>query len=169
MDLYQQIFFSTLAFAFGLLHFILFLYNRRSIGNLYFALFSLFYAINIFFDFQLFQAESAEKGFLYLRIHRATLPFSMIFALLFIYSLSKSKIPKQFWIIAGGFLITGIIAIAEPIKNFYYMQILFIAVFIEAIRLTIVGIKRKTEGVWIIAVGFALLWIFSSYRNGEES
>jgi hypothetical protein len=47
MDLYQQIFFTTLAVAFGLIHFVLYLYNRRMKGNLYFALFTLFYAAHI--------------------------------------------------------------------------------------------------------------------------
>jgi hypothetical protein len=44
MDLLQQIFFTTLAIAFGMLHFILFLYNRQLKSNLYFAIFAFLYA-----------------------------------------------------------------------------------------------------------------------------
>jgi hypothetical protein len=53
MDLYQQIFFTTLALTFGLLHLILFLYNRQLKSNLYFALFAflfLFSSYDLFLD-----------------------------------------------------------------------------------------------------------------------
>ncbi len=51
IDLYQQIFFTTLAIAFGILHLFLYLYNPRNKSNLYFTLFLFFYALNIFFDY----------------------------------------------------------------------------------------------------------------------
>jgi len=52
MQLYQQIFFTTLALAFGILHLFIYVYNRRLKSNLYFALFLCFYTLNIFFDYQ---------------------------------------------------------------------------------------------------------------------
>jgi len=163
MDLYQQIFFTTLAIAFGLLHFILFLCNRHLKGNLYFAIFVFLYAASIFFDFQHFLVISEHKELFYLRIHRAIMPYPPIFALLFVYSLFESRIPKQFWFITGGLIVSGIFAIVEPVKNVNYIQIFHIAVLIEAIRLMIAGIRRKEDGAWIIVGGFAFLIVFSSY------
>ena len=116
MDLYQQIFFTTLAIAFGLLHLIIFLYNRRLKSNLYFAMFAILYAGNIFFDFQSTLATTGQSEIFYLRIHRGVMPYPPIFALLFIYSLFESRIPKQFWVITTGLMVTGILAIIEPVK-----------------------------------------------------
>ena len=87
IDLYQQIFFTTIAFAFGLLHLFLFLYNRECKNNLYFTIFLFFYALNIFFDFQESMSGETFNTLIYLRIHRAVLPYNSIFALLFLYSI----------------------------------------------------------------------------------
>jgi len=163
MILYQQIFFSTLAIAFGLIHLILFLYNRRLRSNLYFALFCFFYSVSIFFDFQILLPTSVSQEFFYLRIHRAIYPFNLIFALLFVYSISESRIPKQFWLISGGMIVASIFAIVEPIKNFNYVQFFFIAILIEAIRIMIA--ERKRDGAGIVSLGFAFLIVFSSYDS----
>jgi lipopolysaccharide export LptBFGC system permease protein LptF len=64
MIVYQQIFFTTLALAFGFLHLILYVYNPRFISNLYFAIFVFLFAGNIFFDFQTI-LENSEKVLLY--------------------------------------------------------------------------------------------------------
>jgi len=163
MDLYQQIIFTTLAVAFGFLHFILYLYNRKSKSNLYFSLFAIMYALNVFFDFQSGLSEGPGVGFFYLQIHRAVLPYTPIFLALFVYSLFATRIPKHFWIIAGGLVITSFFAAIEPIENFKYFQFFLFAMLIEALRLVVKGFKQKSDGSWIIPLGFLLLIIGSSY------
>ena len=128
MDLYQQVFFTTLAMAFSLLHFILFLYNRKLKSNLYFAIFAFLYAGSIFFDYQATLTTGRIEIF-YLRVHRGVMPYPPIFALLFVYSQFQARIPKQFWAIAACLIVTGILAIIEPVKNFNYLQVAMIAVF----------------------------------------
>ena len=61
MDLYQQIFFSTFALAFSLLHFSFYFYSDKSRSNLYFALFLFTYAFSIFFDYQATLSTVPEK------------------------------------------------------------------------------------------------------------
>ena len=133
MQLYLQIFFTTLALAFGILHLFLYLYNRRLKSNLYFAVFLMFYALNIFFDYQALYIAVYEDRIHYLRFHRGVLPFSPIFALLFFYSIFKSRIPVQFWVISAGLVVTGLLAVFQPQDNFKYMQIFLFMVNIEAI------------------------------------
>ena len=70
---------------------------------------------------------------------------------------------KQFWLISAGFVVTGIFAVIDPIKNFNYIQIFQLIFFIEMIRLLIVGARLKKEGVRIISVGIVLIFAFSSY------
>jgi serine phosphatase RsbU (regulator of sigma subunit) len=155
--------FATLAVAFGLLHLILFLFSPRSKSNLYFAIFVFLYAANIFFDYQNFISMLADYDILYLRLHRAVMPYNSIFALLFLYSLFEEKIPKQFWIISLAIVITGALSVIEPIQYFSFVQYALIAVAIETARIIILSVKNKKEGARIIALGFIFLFIFSSY------
>ena len=163
MELYQQIFFTTLALAFSLLHGILYLYNRHLISNLFFSIFLFLYALNIFFDFQGFFATSRDEAFIYLRVHRAVMPLNSIFALLFLYSVFNFKIARQFWFISAGMLVCGIFAVYKPIDNFIILQFSLIVIIIETIRVLTAAISQKKEGSYIIVSGFLLLFLFSLY------
>ncbi len=99
----------------------------------------------------------------YLRFHRAVMPINPIFALLFLYSMFNMKIAKQFWLISAGFIITGILAVYDPINNFLYIQIFLLIFFVEIIRVFYLSILHKKDGAYLLGTGFALLFLFSSY------
>lgn len=163
MDVYIQIFLSTLALAFGILHFIIYLYSNRQKANIYFAFFLLFYALSTFFDYQVSITSSTTLQYTFLRIHRALFPYTPIFALLFVYSLFKLKIPKQFWIISTTLLIVSIPATIAPEEYFNYLQILLIPVLAESIRVYTNIIRAKAKGALIVSFAFSMLMIFSIY------
>lgn len=163
MDIYQQIFFTTLALAFGMLHGILYLYNRRLRSNLFFAIFAVLYAANVFLDFQSILATSNSDHLLYLRWHRVVMPFVLISALMFIYSLLESPIPRYFPGIALALIIGGTLAVIEPDKNYFYLQILFIVVLIEIFRYLAKGIQSQKADIWIIAAGMTFNFAFAIY------
>jgi serine phosphatase RsbU (regulator of sigma subunit) len=163
MVLYQQICFTTLAISCGILHFILFLYNRRFKSNVFFAIFLFIYATGIFFDYQAALANSWEEAIIYLRIHRGFVIFNPIFVLLFLYYTFNFKIPKYFWLIAAALMTTGFFAVLNPIENFEYTQYPGIIASLEAIRILISALKNKKYDAWIIASGFMLLFLFSMY------
>ena len=137
MFLYQQIFFSTVAVSFGILHIIIFLYNRRYKSNLFFALFLFIYSANIFFDYQASLSNTFEEAIIYLRIHRGVVVLNPIFVMLFLYNAFKFKIPRHFWLIAATLIVTGFFAVLDPINNFKYTQYPAIIATLEAIRIFI--------------------------------
>jgi len=163
MELYLQIFFSTLALSFGILHLILFVYNRSFKSNLFFSIFLFLYALNIFFDYQSSLVDSQIEHLMYLRLHRAVMPYNSIFILLFIYYAFEMKIPRYFWVLTAALVVTGFMAVLEPVRNFTYVQIPLILVGIEAVRIFVSLIKQEKQDAWIIAGGFILLFLFSSY------
>ena len=163
MELYQQIFFTTLAVSFGILHFILYIYNRSLKENLFFSIFLFLFALNVFFDFQSSLPASGSESLLFLRLHRLVMPYNPVFILLFIYYAFELKIPGQFWFISAGLSVTGFFAVIEPDKYFFYVQFPLILVFAEAIRIFIAAHKNKRYDSWIIATGFVLLFLFSTY------
>lgn len=162
MDLYLQIFFTTLALAFAMIHFFLFFYNSDLKTNLYFATFLVFYALNIFFDYQTGLVSGLNEIF-FLRLHRAVAPFSGVFGLLFTYSILNYKLSKQFWIISAGLSVSGIFAVYDPQDNFTYLIIVQFILYAEIIRLLVSAILNKKENILIISSGFFLLFIFSMY------
>ena len=163
LDRAIQLVFTTLAVAFAVLHLILFLFSPGTKGNLYFAVFMLFFAGNIFFDYQSFLAEDIGSNLVSLRIHRAMMAQSPVFILLFIYSLNASKIPRQFWFISAALVTTGVLAVLKPMDNLTHVQIVSVVAVLEILRVLNQAIRRERDGVWIIAIGFMFLFFFSSY------
>jgi serine phosphatase RsbU (regulator of sigma subunit) len=162
-DLYQQLFFTTLAVAFLVLHGMLYLFNRRDKSNLYFTLFLFFYALTIFFDFQSSMPNQGLRNMTFLRIHRAVMPANPAFMVLFVYSVFETGIPGHFWLIAAGLAVTGALAVAEPVRNFGYMHIFLFAAMIEMVRVIRAAVRGKKDDARIIAAGFGLLLVFTLY------
>ncbi len=162
MDFAQQIFFTTLAASFGILHIILYLYNRRFKSNLFFSIFLFFYALSVFFDYQAFISPAGESIF-YLRLHRAVMPFSPLFALAFLYYAFDLKIPKYFWAVTVAMIVAGIAAVIKPVQLFFFVQLLLLVIIAEAIRIFISAIRQQKNEAWIITIGFILLFLFSLY------
>ena len=161
-DLIQQMVFTTLAVAFGILHLGLFLFSRKK-SHLYFTLFVFLYAASIFVDYQNFLATDLKTNLMYLRLHRAVMPYSPMFALLFLYSLFEERIPKHFWLLAAALASSGVFAVINPQDNLRYVLICLAAVFIEMLRIMWNAIHRQRDGAWILALGFLALAVFSSY------
>jgi serine phosphatase RsbU (regulator of sigma subunit) len=163
VDLYQQLFFTTLAVAFLILHGMMYLFNRRDKSNLYFTLFLFFYALTIFFDFQSSMPDPGGRAMTFLRIHRAVMPVNPAFMVLFVYSVFEIGIPRHFWLIAAGLAVTGALAVAEPVRNFGYLHIFLFAAMVEMVRVIRAAVKGKKAGARIIATGFGLLLVFTLY------
>ncbi|MDX1640590.1 MAG: SpoIIE family protein phosphatase [Balneolaceae bacterium] len=163
MDLYLQIFFSILAVSFGVLHLLIYLYNREIKSNLFFAIFLFLYSLGIFFDYQASLVESHAAHLYYLKWHRAVMPYSSLFALLFIYKAFNFTIPTYFWVVAAALAVTGFLAILEPIDKFVYVQIPMAFLIVEAVRIIVSAIRVNRRDVWILSAGFILLLVFSSY------
>ena len=159
----EQMFFTAITLAFGLLHLILFLFNRQFKENLIYSIFLFVYAASIFVDYQSSLAASISEQLFTLRIHRLLMSLTQILVLPVLYSFLKQKAGKFFWIILAYYLFAGISAVLKPINNFIFLQIGMILVLAESIRIMLKASKEKTEGVWIIAAGFSILFIFSFY------
>ena len=163
MTLYTQVFFTTLALAFAMLHAILYYYNRKSKSNLYFALFLLCYAANIFFDFQSAFATSGSEQLVYLRVHRFFLPLNLIFALLFSYTVFDFGIPKYFRFIVFVLICVGVLIVISPTANFDYFTYVQLLIFLEMIRIYRSAIRQNISGAKLIGVGGMLIFLFSMY------
>ena len=163
MELYQQIFFTTLALSFGILHLILYVFNKQFKTNLIFAIFLFLFGLSIFVDFQAGLPSSREVSLVYLRLHRAVMPYPSVLILLFTYYAFNFKIPKQFWYFIAIVLVAGFFAVLEPNKNFMFLQLTFLIVNVEIIRVFVLAFRNKKQDASIIIAGFLILMLFSLY------
>lgn len=158
-----QSFLVALALSFSFIHFLLFVFSPVTRTHLYFSFFALFFAANIFFDYQASMASSPSSEFLFLRFHRAFMPVNALFLLLFLYSLFDRAVPRHFWAITGVILVATIFAVIEPVDFFDYLQIAQLAVFFEATRVLVQSALNRKKGSWTVSLGLLLLFLFSSY------
>ncbi len=159
----EQMFFTAITLAFGLLHFILFLYNRRFKENLIYSIFLFVYAASIFMDYNSNLAVNITGLVFSLKVHRILMSLTQVLVLLSLYSILKQKIIPLFWVLLAYFFFAAIAAFIKPVDNFIYLQIGIILMLAESSRIILKASKQKTEGVWIIATGFAILFLFSFY------
>jgi serine phosphatase RsbU (regulator of sigma subunit) len=159
----EQMFFTAITLAFGLLHLILFLFNRQFKENLIYSIFLFVYAASIFMDYQATLSVNIAELLYTLRIHRILMSLTQVLVPPVLYSILKQKSGKFFRFIIVYYLFAVIAAVMKPVSNFIFLQGGMILILIESYRIIIKASKQKTEGVWIIAAGFAILFIFSFY------
>ena len=162
-DSTEQMFFTAITLAFGFLHFILFLFNREFKENLIYSIFLFVYAASLYADYNTNLVLSISEQLYTLRMHRLLMSLTQVLVILTLYSILKQKISVFFWMIVAYFLFAASAAVLKPADNFVFLQIGMVFVFTECFRITIKAFKQKTEGVWIIAAGFSILFIFSFY------
>ncbi len=155
--------FSGLPFAFGLLHLLLFLFFRRTVENLYFAIAMFLTAISTFLDYQSSLAEHLAPELFYLRFQRLAGFLMLIFVLRFMYSLFHKKLPRQFWVFFGAIIVTGLLTVYGPVRYHGYLNIVAVIVLIEMFRVNIAAIYNKKDGAWIIFLGFVIQFVFAFY------
>ena len=158
-----QIFFTSFFLAFAILHLVLFIYLPELKSNLYFLLFLLFYAANVYFDFDAFMGRHVAETLLSLRLHRAVIPFTTIFILKFLYSLFPIKQPRYFYVIVVLVLFTGGLAVYAPVSNLWILNTAVLISTLEIVRILWVAVRKEYDGSKIITFGFLLLFIFSMY------
>jgi two-component system NtrC family sensor kinase len=145
----EQMFFTGLMLAFGILHLMLFLFSPSSRGNLYYAFFLFTMAGVIFADIQhVYFVSDGLEAERYLLLHRALVPFSSIFFLRFLYAIFYERIPVQFWFLTALMIATGIVIFLNPQTHYEYYVVASTVLTAEMLRALIVAIvKRKPGGL----------------------
>jgi len=157
----QQMFFSGVALAFALLHFLLFMFLPKQRQNLYFSILTFFMALLTYFAFRVFKINDLNvylTNYWFFKI--GVLGVSMA-GLHFIYSLFHHKLPLQYWFFAGASVILLVFSQNLTHEPFYYLGL---ASFVEESRVVFSAVRRRQSGSWIIALGFFIMVIGVTYQ-----
>jgi signal transduction histidine kinase len=162
-----QMFFSGVLMAITFLHFLLFMFNRDTHANLFYALYTAVIGAAIFsglqMDFRTYmdpRAVRAAKEFALLLIN--------LCGLAFLYAFFR-RVPKRFYVelalvfapVAVGAVLVFAGAGITPLLGFFDLSRLLLGlanslIFLETIVALVGGVRRQREGAWIIGGGFIL-------------
>jgi serine phosphatase RsbU (regulator of sigma subunit) len=166
----QQLVFSFFILAFGIMHFLLFVFYPKSKENLFYSISMLSFAIVIFLGPENHFAHSMLTLIDLSIISSISVQMSILFGLLTVYASSYSKMPKQyifFVLISAVFFIQTLIFphFGGVITDYAY-YIFAIILTLEIFRIVIRSIKRKEPWGWgwIVGVGFLVAMLFIAYQ-----
>lgn len=149
--------------ALALLHLCFYLFYREQKHHIYYSTFTFFFSLFFFalyFNLIPFYPDIFVPLFYFTPL---IIPFYFIFMVGFLYSLILDKIPKIFFVFIG----LGIGIILGFFFKFGHNELLFLALVllgvIESCRVLYIGLKRKKDGIKIIAGGFALYFLILIY------
>jgi serine phosphatase RsbU (regulator of sigma subunit) len=160
--------FTTVPFAFMVIHLILFIYFRQSRENLYFAVFLLFYALNIFTDYQWSLFGRPDESILLIQMNRVLLSLQWLAALRFVYALFYKTLLKRFWFLMALISIASVITLIKmspmdlDVHYKYIIPVIFLFWF-EVFRVIVKAIQEGRDGARIIALGFFIHFAFSAF------
>ena len=151
------IFFTMLPFVLGVLHFLLFAFYSRAKENLYYAIFTVSFAIAAFSEGQAgFFASDPHDRLFYYRVLFLAVICTFPSVLRFGYSIFYTHLPKQFWVFLFGAI--GLILLywfSFPSPLYFGLFLLFSV--LELFRITAVAVYQKKEGAWIIGGGYLFM------------
>jgi len=150
--------------ALGLLHLVLYLLLRHPAGNLYYAIFSLFFAQYPLLTYWSMNTSSVRASLLFERLATAAAAISFLALIAFLYSTFYQRIHRFFPFIAVMTLVWVAAAFlpASQITS-AAISIALAAYAAEGTRVIAMAIWRKRDGARIIGAGFILTFAILVY------
>jgi signal transduction histidine kinase/CheY-like chemotaxis protein len=151
-------FFFGLLLAFGLIHLVLFLFLRRPMGNLYFALFALLFALHTLVIYQMQFATDMERFYsLRALTLTVTLPLTAIAAGRFLYSIFYPRLPWHFWLMLTAVLTTIALYLVTPQAYWTAAPLAYLIAVLVGLSVITAAVVRNKDGAWIVGLGFVIL------------
>lgn len=153
---YTRVFHQTLfavPLAFGIFHLLLFLYHRRQVGHLYYALFALSVSVLIYAPLHVGYVHTLREFTLLLLTFKWALLAVPLTALLFLYSEflgGPSRLFKSACLLGVG---VGALALVIPLDFIYYVVLLL---FVDVVRVVVLALRRDIPGAYIVRAGWFL-------------
>ncbi|EAY26685.1 SpoIIE family protein phosphatase [Microscilla marina] len=150
---------SGILFALGLLHLFIFIFYPVQRANLYYALATLDFAFTFYISY-LHQHTHSVDNIIWLNITSYLLSITIpLFFLKFLYTLFNNKVPRHsFMFLVFALVNAAVMFFAWSATVLWVYQLIC---GIEALRVTIVAIRRKKKGAKIIFAGVVGLIIFT--------
>jgi serine phosphatase RsbU (regulator of sigma subunit) len=161
----NQYFFSGILLVFTLIHFLLFLFYSKQTQNLYFSLFTAFFGILTFLNYQTNFSTSGLDILGIIRLQYVFIALTITFFIRFSYSLFYSRLPKQFWVFVWLFAGTGIYLWKNPLVDMSVISLIIMGpAIVEILRILGIAVYRKRDGAYIFTAGMVVFLLGQIYQ-----
>jgi serine phosphatase RsbU (regulator of sigma subunit) len=150
--------FIGLFLALALVHFLLYIFYRRALSNLFYSFFVTGLALSFLFqgftNSEHFGASMAALT----EIARLNVQSLAVLSLLaFLYIEFNGRVSKFFWLMIALWLLDIIRGSAQIYRGFQLTLFLIIVTLADCLRIVVMALVRRREGAWIIAAGVIVL------------
>ena len=162
----NQIGLMSVCLAFALIFYLLFWYHSKIKVNLYFALLTIFAAVNIYFELHLPLVKESTDLHLTKQLSQISFILFSLACLRFMYALTFKKCPRIFLIFVSFSVILCCWAWFRPFNVSKYLYVFMLTAIIEILRSFIVSRKMEKpfKDRWIIGFGAVPLIAGSGYQ-----
>lgn len=158
-------FFTGAAFAFALLHLLLFLYYPVERAHLYYAVHTIGIAVLTYVGFSTSFISDPSLFLKMMWVFKLAVLLAMVYALRFTYSVFYDRLPITFRVLVPIAITLGVIAWWIPLAWIYFFTLVL---FAEMIRVIIISIFHRRSGAWIVGLGLTALVVASTIQIINE-
>ena len=168
MITWNQMLLTGVFLSFAIIHLLLFIFYPEPRANLFFAFFSGFGAMAVFFLFRNFLTDTPDDYIRNFRLYEIGLTLLALFGIRFTYAIMYRKIPRMFYIFLAIAIILCVAVWLRPIEAGKYVYLYTLLLVPETMRnLAIVYFKKRKpllEGSKIIGWGAIPLLLTGVYQ-----
>ena len=161
------IFFAAIFITLAVVHFIMFVFYRQKITNLYYSLYCLGIFLVVYYLYYMVTATDYATISALSKSARYLAPLLVMPLVAMLHNIFYSKILKVFWLLVILYIasLAGISLGQDEAATICVVILFFIAVF-EILRVIVKALKKRKDGAWIFALVILLapaLGILSSF------
>ncbi|MDZ7720599.1 MAG: SpoIIE family protein phosphatase [Balneolaceae bacterium] len=160
----RNLFYIGALLAFGVIHFLLFVFYPSEKRNLYFSIFVGFLAILSYLIYKVELLENTTGTLQFIKFIFVIEVLVLTFATRFTHSIDKKITPfySNFLVAAG--IIVSLLIWYYPMQTVWLRELAILVFVAEILRTVIVMFYRNRGGVWLLGVG-VLVYVFSLIYN----
>jgi serine phosphatase RsbU (regulator of sigma subunit) len=155
----EDYFFVGLLFALALVHFLLFVFDRRERGNLFYSFFVMGLALTLWLARLASTGHTGATTALAIDIVRnETQGLAVMSLLAFLYVEFAGRVSRFFWILLALWFVCIVLHAGQFISlGSFFTPLMLIVTLADALRIMSRALVKRRAGAWIIAAGIGLL------------
>jgi serine phosphatase RsbU (regulator of sigma subunit) len=152
--------FIGLFLALALVHFLLYIFYRSALSNLFYSFFGVGLAMSFLFEgFVSSEHFSATLALVSDIVRLNAQSLAVVSLLAFLYIEFAGRVSRFFWVLLGVWVVELVVNVLQVWRDVQFTIIILIITLADCLRIMVLALVRRREGAWIIAAGVIVLVI----------
>ncbi|MBD0372902.1 MAG: SpoIIE family protein phosphatase [Pyrinomonadaceae bacterium] len=150
--------FIGLFLSLALVHFLLYVFYRRALSNLFYSFFVTGLALTFLFQgFANAEHFSATLAYVNDTVRLSVQSLAVISLLAFLYIEFAGRVSRFFWVLLGLWLAQLVVDALQVWREAQFTLVMLTVTLADCVRIMVLALLRRREGAWIIAAGVVTL------------